>query len=385
MKLLKLVLNGLPHFNGELAIDFMAMQRVSSDNRDTLHNVFSNMYTNNAIAFIGINASGKTTILKSLSFAISLLNNEPLNKIKSRDILEDMQENASVIIEFYFYCDHLVYKLETVINKLEDEIDGSTKYIIENEKLWVKSISKVKTKKSLFVFEQRDLDMERNQKETYLMDDVSIIIALNKIKKKSFFLRDMSGLTNFNMLNVLGKYPKELLAFLDPSIEYLTCKVDGKDIDIRLKFKEKEEIVINNPLSLERYLSSGTIKGMSIFMNAVFVFKEGGYLIVDELENHFNREIVSTLIRFFMDHNVNNSGATIIFSTHYSELLDEFDRNDSIYIVRNRDGITAENLSNILYRNDIKKSEAYQSDFLEGTVPAYEAYIELKKALVHGD
>ena len=101
------------------------------------------------------------------------------------------------------------------------------------------------------------------------------------------------------------------------------------------------------------------------------------------MENHFNREIVSTLIRFFRDSKVNKNGAVIIFSTHYSELLDEFERNDNIFIVRNRKGISAENLSNILKRNDIKKSEAYQSDFLEGTVPTYEAYIALKKVLIN--
>ena len=71
----------------------------------------------------------------------------------------------------------------------------------------------------------------------------------------------------------------------------------------------------------------------------------------------------------------------MIFTTHYPELLDEFDRNDGICIVRNRNGIAVENLSHILKRNDIKKSDAYQSGFLEGTTPAYEAYMRLKKNL----
>ena len=75
-------------------------------------------------------------------------------------------------------------------------------------------------------------------------------------------------------------------------------------------------------------------------------------------------------------------GAMLIFSTHYAELLDEFERNDNIYIVRNRGGITAENLSVILKRNDIKKSEAYQSGFLEGTVPMYDSYMALKNSLI---
>ena len=111
----------------------------------------------------------------------------------------------------------------------------------------------------------------------------------------------------------------------------------------------------------------------------IFTLKE--VMVIDEVENHFNKEIVITLIRFFMDSKLNKNGGTLIFSTHYPELLDEYDRNDSIFITRNRNGITVENLSNILKRNDIKKSDAYQSGFLEGTTPTYEAYMRLKKSI----
>ena len=150
---------------------------------------------------------------------------------------------------------------------------------------------------------------------------------------------------------------------------------------IYLKFKEKEQIVLNNPEELNHYLSSGTVKGMIIFTLAREVLKSGGYLIVDEIENHFNKEIATTLMRFFMDGKLNKYGGNLIFSTHYPELLDEFDRNDGIFITRNRGGITAENLCTILKRNDIKKSDAYQSGFLEGTTPMYEAYMQLKKSM----
>lgn len=64
-----------------------------------------------------------------------------------------------------------------------------------------------------------------------------------------------------------------------------------------------------------------------------------------------------------MDGKINKNGGMLIFSTHYPELLDEYDRNDSIFITRNRDGITAENLSNILKRNDIRKAMLIRVDF----------------------
>lgn len=381
MKLLKIAINGLPHFKNRLDIDFVALQRVDDYDKERLCHVFSNIYVNKAISFVGINASGKTTILRAISFVMKMLNNESLNNIRSKAILDDMDDNHQVIITTYFYDGHDVNKLETAIVKEISEVDGSEKLIIKDEKLWSKDGARVKTKKNLFDFTEADLKQKRDKNEQYLMDDVSIIVAENKKKNMSLFICDMLEWTDHNILNVLGRFPKELLTFLDPGIEYLECSLKEKKVDIRLKFYGKEEIAINSLTVLENYLSSGTIKGLGVFMSATFSFAEGGYLIVDEIENHFNREIVATLIRFFMDEKVNKNGATILFSTHYSELLDEFDRNDSIYIVRNKEGIGAENLSNILKRNDIKKSEVYDSGYLGGTVPAYEAYMALKKVL----
>ncbi len=381
MKILKLSIEGLENFKNVLEVDFVAQQRVDDDDRIQMFNVFSNVYISPTLSFIGINASGKTTILKLLSFFIGLLNNEPINSISSKEFLYDLDIIKNIIFTAYFYHNDVVYKLETIVGKKINSIDGSTKFVIIDETLWSKEICKVKTKKGLYDFTDVEVKMRRDKDEQYLMEDVSIIVALNKKQDTNFFLCDMSEFTDHNMLNILGQYPKEILAFLDPSIENLSCEPTEKKVDIRLKFYGKDEIVLNSPLALNRYLSSGTIKGLSVFMGAVFSFVEGGYLIVDELENHFNREIVSTLIRFFMDKKVNKKGATLIFSTHYSELLDEFKRNDNIYIIKNKDGITVEKLSCILKRNDIKKSEVYDSDFLGGTVPTYESYIALKKAL----
>ena len=385
MRLLKIFIQDMPRFKGNIDIDFITKQRVAEDDQEKLFNTFSNnytsIYTNQAISFIGLNASGKTTILKAISFVINLLNNEALNNIKSKEILNDLSDNEKVKITSFFYNDNSVYKLETHIEKRVNQVDNESKLIITEERLWEKDANKVKTKKSLFDFKDSDMRIERNEKEQFLLNDVSVMIAINKEKQSNFPLRDMLMWTNHNMLNILGKFPKELLTFLDPSIEYFKCDIRKKPADIRLKFYESEEIILNNPSEIEKYLSSGTIKGINVFMNALLCFMEGGYLIVDELENHFNEEIVTTLVRFFMNPNVNRNGATLIYSTHYSELLDEYDRNDCIYIVRNRGGIYTENLSLILKRNDIKKSEAYESGYLEGTVPIYESYMALKKVL----
>lgn len=385
MKILKLEVEGLPNFKDKLSIDFLAQQRVAEDDTEQLYNVFSNIYTNQVISFIGINASGKTTILKAISFAINLLNNVSLNSIPSNVILDGLGKEQKAVYTMYFYHDEIVYKLRTHVAKKINFVDRNEKFIITDETLWSKGIQKVKTKKGLYDFKESDLNMQREQSEQFLPDDVSIIIALNKKMKTSLFLYDMSVLTDYNILNVPENVPEEILTFLDPSIEYLNIKQEDKKTDIKLKFYGKDEIRINNPMALNLYLSSGTIKGIWTFMGALFVLAMDGFLIVDELENHFNKEIVSTLIHFFMDKKVNKKGSILLFSTHYSELLDQFDRNDGIYIVRNKEGIGATNLSDILKRNDIKKSEVYDSDFLGETAPVYDAYVALKKFLMNLD
>lgn len=386
MRLLKIKVNGLKLFSKNLEIDFTTSQRVTKDKNEMLYMVSPQIYLNKAISFIGINASGKTSTLKVISFIIQMLNNEPINNIKNNDILNGISGDDKITFETYFCTKSgSVNKLITVVGK-DKLYDGEDeKYVIHDETMWSKEISSVKTKKSLFVFEGIKNPQVRDKKEEFLADDVSIIIALNKRNNNRIYCEDLVNWTNMNLVRVLGKFPKELISFLDPSIEYLESEVSEgeKKIEIKLKFKNKKEIVLYSPFELEKYLSSGTIKGINVFMNAMMVLSKGGYLIIDELENHFNKEIVATLVRFFISNKVNKSGATIIFTTHYPELLDEFERNDNIYIVRNEDGINAENLSSILNRNDIKKSEVYQSGYLQGTVPAYEAYMNLRKSIIN--
>lgn len=378
MKILRITVNGLPLFKQELDLLFYTQQRVSEDDKEKLYKIEPNYYLHTACAFIGINASGKTSVLKVINLALNILRNEPINHVESRNILGGC-ENASFKICF-FDNKRNICCLETVVKSKKTKAGGYVYSIVE-EKLWEKPVSSVKSKKYLTDFSGLRPIAARNTEEAYLPDDVSFIIAHNKKANDKIDVFSLLSYTNNNILPFTEDIPLEVIAFLDPTIEKLYFEKVEDKASIHLKFKDEEEIILNNAVELEQYLSSGTIKGIITFSMVKEVLASGGYILVDELENHFNKEIVVTLMRFFMDSGLNKNGSTLIFTTHYSELLDEYDRNDAIYIVRNRNGITAENLSYILKRNDIKKSDAYQSGFLEGTTPAYEAYLRLKKNL----
>lgn len=380
MKVLRITAKGLPLFKEELDIAFYAQQRVADDDKDILYSLFSNIYMNCADAFIGINAAGKTSVLKAIILALNILNNQPINHIETRDILGNTKK---AIINIYFHSDSKeICRLETVITSEKSKTD-SNYYRIVDEKLWSKPQESVIVRKNLTDFSAYEPIAVRSKEEEFLSDDVSIIIAHNKRQKEHMDIVSLLSFTNINVLPFADEVPVEVISFLDPTVEKLYFDKKEKKTLIHLQFKGREEIVLNNPIELNHYLSSGTVKGIVTFTLAKEVLKAGGYLVIDEIENHFNKEIVSTLIRFFMDTRLNKKGGTIIFTTHYPELLDEYDRNDGIHIIRNKNGIIVENLSNILKRNDIKKSEAYQSGFLEGTTPMYESYIQLKRSIAN--
>ena len=378
MKILRITAQGLPLFKEDMDICFYTQQRVSEDDRNNLYNLIDNYYLHSACAFIGINASGKTSVLKVINLALNIIKNEPINHVEAKTILGGSEKAA---IRTYFYDKRkYICCLETVITAKKAKT-GEYVYSILSERLWEKPIAGVKSKKYLTDFDGIEPVDTRNSNEAYLSDDVSFIIAHNKKVNDTVEVFSLLSYTNVNVLPFTEDIPLEVITFLDPTIEKLCFEqAEGKTF-IHLKFRDEEEIILNNAVDLEQYLSSGTIKGIITFSMVKEVLQSGGYLLVDEIENHFNKEIVTTLMRFFMDSRLNKRGGTLIFTTHYPELLDEYDRNDGICIVRNRNGITVENLSYILKRNDIKKSDAYQSGFLEGTTPAYEAYMRLKKNL----
>ena len=380
MKILRITVQGLPLFKQELEIAFYAQQRVSEDDKETLFKLLlkPTVYLHAANAFIGINASGKTSVLKAIQLALHIVKNEPINHVDAKTILGGT--NKAVFRICFYDANQNICCLETEITSQKTKA-GDYVYSIVNEKLWEKPAASLQSKKALTDFAGLDPIATRNENEIFLSDDVSFIIAHNKKTRDTLEICSLLSYTNVNVLPFSEDIPLEVIAFLDPTIEKLYFEQMEKKTFIHLKFKGEDEIILNNAMDLEQYLSSGTIKGIITFSMVKEVLQSGGYLLVDEIENHFNKEIVTTLVRFFMDSRLNKKGGALIFTTHYPELLDEYDRNDGIHIVRNRNGIMVDNLSNILTRNDIKKSDAYQSGFLDGTTPAYEAYMRLKKSL----
>lgn len=379
MKILRIKVNGLPLYKNVFDISFCAVQRVHNNHLNSVFNLFGNIYVNTVEAFAGINASGKTMALKVVSFTSILLSATPLSAEFIPQILGD---GINTIFDIDFYVDGKIYHLTSEIIKEKNQ-DENPKIRIISERLWVKPVTTKINKSNLWDYDKNTPVRVRGNSDEYLPEDVSIMIAVNKqIQNKTMFV-DLAVLTNFNfLLPDAVSIPTEIISLLDPTIEYISIENVNDKVITKLKFYRQKEHILFNPAELNVYLSSGTVKGVRVFSDAMRVLKKGGYMIVDEIENHFNRELVASLLRLFLYKKTNPNGAVLIFSTHYPELLDELDRNDAVFITRSNEGLSVDNLNTLLNRNDMKKSEVYQSNFLGGTAPKYNALLTLQKSII---
>ncbi len=253
MKLLRITANGLPLFKEKLDLCFYAQQRIAEDHKELLYPLFSNIYLNPANGFIGINASGKTSVLKVILLVLEMINNEPINHIETRDILG---ESEKVVLNTYFFSETTgeVCRLETVITSKKSKTEGII-YSIEYESIWTKSTDEIVTRKSMLDFDGKEPDLVRSSREEFLSDDVSIMIARNKKTKEHIRIVNLLRFTNINVLPFSQDIPAEVITFLDPTIESLHFDEKDQKPVIHLKFRGKEEIILNNPVELNNYLS----------------------------------------------------------------------------------------------------------------------------------
>ncbi len=380
MKILSVEFNKLKLFSkGKLQIDLFAEDRVLQTEK--LYKIAdNNIYAQNTVAFIGLNATGKTTCLSLLSIAISLvIENFNLNQLRR---LYNPAVQDGTILKTIFFHDNKYYKLESTIGIKYDE-QRKERWFFKEEALFSKTATSVKTKKDITDFTGENVTRKtRSELDAdilaMLKEDDSMVIMVTK--ENGSAIRTSIKDVTFNFLTTLGDTPSEVLQVFDNNIQSLNC---SKNREWQVKFKNvSKPLKTNNPLYISTILSSGTIKGQNIILRAIIVLRAGGYLIVDELENHFNRELVKMIINLFKSKKTNPHGACLIFSTHYAELLDYIDRKDCVYIFRKNKGeLSATNYRDEVNRNDIKKSDMIISNALTGTAPQYESIEQMRQMI----
>lgn len=378
MNILRIKFDNIAIFENGITFDFSTEDKVFD--KSTVTNIRRSIYTQKVIGIVGVNASGKSSVLKLIKFAMDILLGG--KSLDQSEITKGIINNDTIMTIDFYYEDkfyQIVSTFKDSGSKIEEE---GLPLKFHKEKIYSKNKSSVQSRNEIFDYDEEDVLYTReeveNQKFSVLKAKDSIILTITK--NEQTYYSDMIRETNINLYRVKGEAQMEFINLFDENIKSL----NNSDESLEVTFKcNNKEINCTNPLMGDEFLSSGTIKGGNLIYKVNNAIKTGGYLLVDEIEIHMHKELVLTIIEFFNDPDINKKGATLIFTTHYAEILDSIERKDNIYITRKNTNHNCEMLrySSVIERNDIKKSDIFLSNFIKGTAPSYESIEKVRMSL----
>lgn len=396
MHLLKFAIQGIGLYrNQAVAMDLYASDRVSSQSV-TIHRLTglgSGICSQTVLGIAGLNASGKTTTLRALNLALDIARGNPLDAdhLVYGPLVPLMRGPASA--QIIFTHDDSWYLLESTIRAIRaktgqgdgDPLDSGIMLHFTEERLW-QHLDKPVQKKELTDFAMfRDRCVEILTRgiggEHELAPEAKRYIpAYASIASGLYADHDdvtpvMNYIDSFRMPFSAPSVAPDIVHTFDRSIDKLHVDNDGK---VHLKFVDDDRERVMGHFDAVQMLSAGTIRGSRIVNATVEVLREGGYFLVDEIENSLNKKLVETIMDLFASPITNPRGATLVFTTHYPELLDHLDRKDCVYftirdenrhiqLIKYSDGLAKAAPKKA--RVESKKSEIFFSNLVKGTAP----------------
>ena len=371
MKLLRVRASNYKNCCDDFTIDLVAKSKKTSEDKEyELQEIADDLYVFNTVAFVGKNASGKTSAIELMECCYSIL---------SEFRLEDKHYNYdNVKLEIIFYYKGNIYKYTT---GLKSDPNLGSKANFTEQHIYQKKYYKSKVKEIYAVegFEEITGFGE-------LPEDTSIVFFI--LKKKAtravYFNCNGEGADTYHLLfraMKTYKIPENILVkvikIFDDKIKSLEM-VDEKHYKLIYQDHVKEL----SDSELVYILSSGTTKGVLLYIFVVAALENGFDLLIDEVENHFHKTLVENMISLFKEKTVNKKYATLMFTTHYCEVLDLFNRQDNIWIAKSDNKIHLENMyENYNIRTELLKSRQFYNNVFDTSVN-YEDLMALKKELM---
>ena len=343
---------------------------------------------------VGHNASGKTNILKALTFLAWFVNNSYEEKLDEIPIDKHklwLDKPTKFELDFVDGGINYFYSLELYNHTIVSEYFGRKftrgftcifQYTRTGDAWKFKSL---KLKINL-----KDLKRFKERKRVSVL---SSLVQLGYIDSIDFFenshsnvnRRGMLGNHNFNDLFDLSSYlneDRELLSRLSGFIKEVDLGVDGfgfKEVVLKSKSEEdsnKYQILeaVHKSTKGEFKLnvfeeSNGTQQSISLLTKILPILSTGGLVIVDEIEAGLHPYVARKIVSLFEKKETNPQNAQLIFSTHQHMLLN--DRTKTQIFLVEKD---AESFESEIYRlddvEDVRNDENYFQKYITGVYGA---------------
>ena len=383
LKLLNIRVNGYKLLEENFTFDFLTRTKVlESDLEKEIFKIDTLLYSFRTLAVVGGNSSGKSTVLSLILKTIDFLSSGRWGYVEH----EFKEDKIGLSISFYLDGNIYFYSVNLLKNT-SDEGRNRLYALIDNESLFMKKYVKAKGKKNL-----ENIDDVADVTSRYLQNSLKDTSAIINLVKENILV---DAFTNNNVIafnegllinsfyNILDNSNKELassiIKLLDDSIEYI--KSDSSDYVKFKRYNEDEQIL--KKIELISILSSGTFRGIELYLRAIKAIKLGKVFIVDEIENCFQKNVVLNLLFLFNDERINKNNAQLIFSTHYTEILDILNRQDSINITHKNNGrINIKNLKEYDIRVELSKSKQFDNNTFNTSIN-YQQLMEVRRNLIN--
>lgn len=378
MRLLAFHIDGLRLYeNGGITLNLHTTDAVRTPGfTHPLDGAARNISVSTVIGIAGINASGKTTLLRVIELALGVAGGLSLGTLNQDlfPLLDTM--GGRLTVRAAFEHDGKFHLIESELDVTGDP-RTPLRYARETLRLNHGKMSRKRISDAVCGTPDERWTMESTRNigrsgrggelsddaKRYLSPDRSIAGAVSGGVDVTADL-----LPVMPMLSVNPATP--VIQLFDDRIESLSSDKDG----IHLRFKGEDTDRDMSPSSLISVISAGTLRGGALLTRVMESLRHGGYLLVDELENSINKQLVFAIMDLFASPVTNPHGASLIFTTHYPELLDHFTRKDGIWFTVRRDGgFRVENLGDHLGRTGLKKSVSFMANRVKGTAPSYQA------------
>lgn len=364
----------------EIIINFTA--RVKNVDNDKLINDEIGRSVYRCIGLVGPNASGKSNIISSLFFALKFINSTIKRKEKSKINIEmfmldknSREEGSS--FEFIFYVNNIKY------------VYGFT---IDTERVLEEYLLVYYSKKSTTIFErcinniseynfrgndvkiQNEISQKTNSNRLYLpvaaewgyekakvpykwfekmfrqYSDMNINQIIEDVVKdasrKNVLLEALSK-ADFNIKDIYVKNKKIEKQHRDAIVQFLTNMLGESEVPEDVVPEDKPMIWVTHACKSGETFdieinddSSGTRDIIDNIAEMLFVNKEGGLFIEDELGRNYHTKLTEYFLELFNSNEVNYGKAQLFFSTHDTKILNLLNP-EQIYLVdKDEDGAT---------------------------------------------
>lgn len=340
---------------------------------------------------IGPNASGKTTLLKAITFLFWLIEDAYRTQKIEEDLPLDshkLKRHEPTNIEIKFINkEGTLYKYSIELTKKEILKEFLSKKTKRMSKVFQLNRHNGNTTIQVNGFKINEAD-EKRFKERHNVPLLSSLIDTGYLPEISFFkkfksnanggiIHESSVFSSFNISQEIYKdetLRKAILDFsknIDLGISNLNFKeiiftdkgnAEGGKIQILQCVHKSNNTQFELPIFEE---SNGTQRAFLILSEVFQILKMGGLAVIDEIESGLHPDIARKIIFLFENKKTNPSNAQLIFSTHQHLLLNDRSKTQIFIAERNNKNFETE-----IYRLDdvegVRNDENYFHKYIAG-------------------